>query len=454
MFRRHCNAGSSAVAQAALDAQTSYLHHLIPATSSNPNLCKLLLSSAILNYPTPIFINWGAHEAADAYKQHIQKIETILAYMETITPKTEQDLVLIVDGFDVWYQLRPDVMLKRYYAMNAVADQIAREAYGEELFQAHNITQTVIFGPDKICWPIDYRRPACWTMPNGPVDQYAFGPDTDYELEEHNIPRWLNSGTILGPIEDVREVFRATLAKVRANHTTDSDQFYFANVMGDQEYARLARVPELLKEKMAEKYEGDNKTEPHPQRDSPIIEAGSKTEYHIGLDLEALMFQTMAYYRQFLVWMSYNNSWRSSAPNQERYNYVLPQDVVESAPPFQAVNLSPDAPHDTAVYNQSWEEQNLLVNQLRDLWWHKLWFFPEAEALRKASTKMVPGFLSESLIGGRMWKGAEKEESMELIMAGRGGGWSDEKEAQWLSWNKLCGKHEADIYSDRRPGKH
>ncbi|KAG9876973.1 hypothetical protein KCV02_g21339, partial [Aureobasidium melanogenum] len=100
------------------------LHYLIPATSSNRDFCKLLLSSTILDYPTPVLINWGAHEEANPYKQHLAKVETLLAYMKRLKPiSKEDDLVLILDGYDVWFQLRPDVLLKRYFEMNANLDQ-------------------------------------------------------------------------------------------------------------------------------------------------------------------------------------------------------------------------------------------------------------------------------------------------------------------------------------------
>lgn len=420
-------------------------------------------------------INWAAPEAKDAYKQHLAKIETILAYLETLTPKTPEDLVLIVDGYDVWFQLRPDVLLKRYYAMNEVADRIARETYGEELAAQYNMTQTVVFGPDKICWPIDYKRPACWTMPKGTLGDYAFGPDSDYQLEEHNLARWLNSGTILGPIEDMREVFRATLAEVHRNHTTDSDQFYFSNVYGEQEYSRLAKVPELMEAKMNETFEADNKEIEHPQRDHAEIERGKKVEYHIGLDWDSAMFQTMAYYKQFLVWMKYSELWKPSGQQkaldvtQQRYAFDLPQDVLDSAPPFEAINLSPTAsPHHSELYNQSWYDTHLLVNTitrlppvvlhytglkgLRAIWWDKLWFYSDAEALRTAVVKQPLVPLSDKPIGGRIWWGAEKDTSIDEVgVQVRGGGWSDAAQPEYLTWESLCAEHEDTLYG--RPVK-
>lgn len=261
------------------------LHLLIPATSSNGDLCKLLLSAQVLGYPTPVLINYGDHEnATDPYKQHITKVEGILSYLEQIETSQDfvEDIVLIVDGFDVWLQLRPDVLLKRFYAINAAADARAERLYGEELVRKYNMRQTVIFGPDKICWPVDFSRSACWAVPESTVTRSAFGPthaDSDRTL---NDARWLNSGTVMGPIADMKEIFRATLAAIESNYITDSDQFYFAEIFGLQEYARLKRVPKLLKAAKQQVFD-DPEDQSDGLRYEPRLKKGIKTEYHIGM---------------------------------------------------------------------------------------------------------------------------------------------------------------------------
>ena len=82
----------------------------------------------------PALINWGAHEAADAYKQHLLKVETILAYLHLLEDSqtaTEDDMILILDGFDIWLQLRPEVLLKRYYKIMEATDERSISLYGE-----------------------------------------------------------------------------------------------------------------------------------------------------------------------------------------------------------------------------------------------------------------------------------------------------------------------------------
>ena len=128
---------------------------LVPATSSNPDLCKLLLSAQILKYPTPILINYGATEFEDPYVQHLAKVEGILKYLDNLGASGEfgEDLVLVVDGYDLWFQLPAEVLLRRYYELNAAANARLIKTYGERTVIDHNIRQTIIFGPDKVSLP-------------------------------------------------------------------------------------------------------------------------------------------------------------------------------------------------------------------------------------------------------------------------------------------------------------
>lgn len=43
----------------------------------------------------------------DEYVQHLAKVEGILKYLEHVETSSEyaEDLVLIVDGYDVWFQV-------------------------------------------------------------------------------------------------------------------------------------------------------------------------------------------------------------------------------------------------------------------------------------------------------------------------------------------------------------
>ncbi|KAF2159224.1 hypothetical protein M409DRAFT_30362 [Zasmidium cellare ATCC 36951] len=435
------------------------LHLLVPATSTNAELCKLLLSAQILGYPTPVLINYGDHEASDPYVQHLAKVEGILRYLETLEPSGDyaEDLVLIVDGYDIWFQLRPDVLLKRFYEINAAADARAIETYGEEFFSQHDMRQTIVFGPDKICWPVDFSRPACWAVPTSPLPQSVFGtPPNGTDDRDKNQARWLNSGTVLGNAQDMKAVFAATLEEIHTNHTTDSDQFYFSNVFGNQELARLRLKPELLEEaKSVKYYDWEDKSEGF--RAEPDL-SNKKTEYHIGIDYYSSMFQTLAFWKQHLSWSRAIDSFDSPFGSSP-YQMLLADDIEESPPPFQSLEDGRDGekhPGSWAevelAYNVITQEQPVLVHvtgnadekRYRWLWWSRLWFQANAESLRLATTQLDQRRISQEPIGGYIWYHADEGDAEEVASVGKGGAWTDRR--GWLGWKRLCGPHEEQIY--------
>lgn len=76
---------------------------LIPASKPNAHLCKVMLSAGVLGYPTPALINWGMEfhdKSLSSGGSHIAKIAGIQHYLESITSGQNDDLVLVVDGYD------------------------------------------------------------------------------------------------------------------------------------------------------------------------------------------------------------------------------------------------------------------------------------------------------------------------------------------------------------------
>ncbi|KAK5174224.1 uncharacterized protein LTR77_001304 [Saxophila tyrrhenica] len=462
---------SSEGQQEVVHATKGRLHLLIPATSSGPDLCKLLLSAQILGYPTPVLINFDDPEdLEDPYKQHIAKVGGFLEYLEQLQASSEyaEDLVLIVDGYDIWFQLPPEVLIKRYYALNGAADDRMRKTYGDATFEAQDMRQTIIFGPDKLCWPVDYSRPACWAVPEATLPDYAFGPETSRIHIDMFMPRWLNSGTVFGPVKDVRDLFNSTLEAIHTKYETDSDQFYFANIFGEQEYARLTHRPELLLEAKSKRIGIEwNYTDIEIVRNEPQLDPANKTEYHIGIDYESTAFQTVAFYKQFLIFMRPEDSWEPertqvtfSRPQTWRPHVMqLPDDIRHSRPPFHALASSDDASTDAMT---SWSEVELLYNPLtgqipvsvhftgsgekalRRFWWQRLWFQTRASELRQAARKLDGEAISGVPINGLTWYNAEPQDAQDISFNGRGGAWSDD--GGWFSWNKLCKPHEEHIF--------
>lgn len=199
------------------------LHIGVFATSGNYHLCQLHISAALMGYPAFTLINWQDPEDKDAMKQHAAKIEGAIRYIDSIPAEQQDELVFLVDGYDMWFQLPHEYILKRYHELVAEAHQRHIDEYGQALVAEHNIKTTVIFGPDKECAPGGMDAPGCWAVPESLMHPLAFGPETDHTKSTQSRPRWLNSGTIIGPAREIRDILIAAAEERRVAHVTDSE---------------------------------------------------------------------------------------------------------------------------------------------------------------------------------------------------------------------------------------
>ncbi|KAI9712176.1 MAG: hypothetical protein M1828_001737 [Chrysothrix sp. TS-e1954] len=461
-------------------ATDSFLHLLVPATSSNKHLCRLIASLTALDYPTPVFIHWGRPEAENPYVQHLAKVEGILDYLNDIEKTNGDDLVLILDGYDILVQLPPSLIIQRYYDVIGRANARVRDRLGQKKMEEHGIYQSVVFGADKICWPEDATSPNCWAVPDSTMPSYTFGPQTDTgEWRHHNRPRWLNSGTIIGKVREVRDLFEGTLNRIQSRYIFDSDQYYFAQIWGEQEYARTLLAEGSLRDKtrtlwISDGYQGEGHEETL-ELVEPALSPGQKTEYHITLDYESKLFQTTAYYHQYLGWRQYDAG-ESEQPNNGSTSGsdlwpCISQDIIDSPKPLLGRRDVGSDLGDALREDPTWRSVPLGTNAatgevfgilhftppktLRDLWWPRMWYLPYMKALVKGiSSSQIErdGECGQELIteteDGRRWhkfdygSRAARESGKTCV----GGGMADT--GKWISWELLCDAFESSVHLD------
>ena len=418
------------------------------------------------------------------------KVKGILDYLDRIILEdakegeegpASNDLVLILDGFDIWLQLPPDILIQRYYSViDAANDRLARELGGTHIMEKHGIYQSVLFGPDKVCWPEDAVRTACWAVPNSTLPQDAFGPDTDADQWRHlSRPRWLNSGTIMGPVRDVRRFFQATHDRITNFYTVDSDQFYMADLWGTQEYWRQKisdRLPPSMTRNLwiHEGYMGEGHYEEKVLQE-PEIQENQQPEYHITIDYESELFQTVAYYDRFLSWTPFkapsNNRNRplhrspnTSSPSprtriQKRNSFPeLPYDILDTERPFQHIDAHSKlerGPERQVVVPSDLEWDDLLLGRnvasgkiwglihftppkfWLELWWFRMWYAPYAEAMIRHAPPTKGDQLLTVTQDGRKWYPYMPDLATDIPA---GGAHTDSREA--LDWGQLCGRVE------------
>ncbi|KAG7141181.1 hypothetical protein HYQ45_002164 [Verticillium longisporum] len=274
------------------DPHNRRLRIIVPADEPGANLCKMLLSTVANGYPAPLIINWGR----DFHKQggwfggsHLGKIDGTLDALEALASDEEappaerlrpDDLVLIVDAYDVWFQLPPRVLIERFLAQNAAADARILAGWSAD-------------APDAIAAPTQRVISTARTDLYGPETDKG-DPDRDGHALHRTRPRYINSGAVLGRADDVLRTLRRAYAKVRegqdAGNNLFSDQGILGEILGQQEVWRT-----MQRERQALALAGEPFNETAYPPDVAAVGGGAETwEYGLGLDyLQELFVPTV-----------------------------------------------------------------------------------------------------------------------------------------------------------------
>ncbi|TKA66022.1 hypothetical protein B0A49_10500 [Cryomyces minteri] len=216
-----------------------------------PSRTMFVLSALFLDYPPPTLINYGKAFTAASWDKgtHVAKIRGVRDYLSDGQRVREHDLVLVVDGYDIWFQLPPAVLLHNYQTtLRAANDRLLRK-YGTATRSAANqpriqrYTQSVIWGADKICWPNSAQDPACASVPSSTLPFNVYGKNTDKDDESFlNTPKYLNSGAVLGTAASLLRIYTEAFDRVE-NHGLDGygDQYVFAALFEDLRVRQIAR---------------------------------------------------------------------------------------------------------------------------------------------------------------------------------------------------------------------
>lgn len=243
-------------------------HILMSASQTAINFCKSFLSMAILGYPTPTLIGWG-YETAPGEEgflgggTHFVKITHALEYIKDEEnrkkPGFEDDLVMVLDGYDIWFQLPFEVIVSRYDAIIAEENERVAHRMGRAR-DIENITSTIVFAAGKRCCPNSIHTAACYPVPDSPLPHDLYGTNTDSAVGgtawSSFRNRYVNSGYVIGPVRDMRRLLQAASDKLdQCRHRTSvwfdgtdrgevdhcyrgSDQSIYAEMFGEQEFHR------------------------------------------------------------------------------------------------------------------------------------------------------------------------------------------------------------------------
>ncbi|KAL6863125.1 hypothetical protein ACO1O0_003369 [Amphichorda felina] len=451
------------------EAPISRLHYLIPASKANLHFCYNLVSSTANRWPIPTILGWHGVGKYDAHATHLAKLRTIDRYLQQLDPKDDDDLVVIVDGYDILLQLPPEIMIERYFEVVNNADAHLAKRFGISVNEARasGLRQTIFWGPDKICWPINWGASRCWAVPHSHLPSHAFGPKTDNGEMDFNDPRWLNSGTVMGPIGDMRTLISASMKEIEETYDPgyqfkESDQYYISNLWGRQEYYRS------LQARNGEEPEGGPQDKEIPTKRYE----NQTTEYHVSIDYESALFQTKAGYERFYNYLEFSTSGLNAKVTQDMFgegDKFFPFDIAMPANVYAALDklyksIADSHPGVTSDWIRTIKlGVNFITKHIFPLW-HctgpkefvkdevpKMWWFPYAKSLVKATAKAYKNeeLITNYPVDGRKW--ASKNLYPENMQDELGGAWVDYNGATFVEWANLCGLYEKHLFSGEFP---
>lgn len=321
-------------------------------------------------------INWGEHyqEVSElGGVSSLGKISGVLDWLNALSPEQGQDLVLIVDPSDSWFQLRAEVIVRRYHAINRDANEQLRKRLGRAV-KAEGIKQTIVFGATKRCNPNYPEDIGCYPFPESPLPADLFGLITDTDVGHDRYSsfreRFLDSGLIMGPVEDLKRFFEKAWSKKDEPQRGlgGSDQSIYNTIVGEQEFQR-----EVMKERHRSTLDrtyrriatflGKDMSNPvivhNPNHQRMDHFDGHPYEMGVGLDYFSLIAHQTSHSETDARFITYANLTHFHE-NRHRFDCPakiedLPGDIYESAPPFDTARAEMRTP-------SSWERVPLYTN--------------------------------------------------------------------------------------------
>ncbi|TWU70461.1 hypothetical protein ED733_000331 [Metarhizium rileyi] len=239
------------------------------ADSPHINLCKSTMSAVAMGYPPPILLNWGGEFNRPGWHRagsHTAKLESFLSVIENMLSLAEgddgdvhqDDLAVLVDAHDTWFQLPPSVLIQRYHQLNREADDRVRRQWEDAQgfgtgFPIYPPKQSIIVTTAKDCHPKGDSRsdPHYSHWPESPTPSDMYGDTTNKVLakpsdstpEFTNVqPRCINSDMTMGTMASLRDALIRARAKIdivsHRGRQLCGDQGLLGEVVGEQEMWR------------------------------------------------------------------------------------------------------------------------------------------------------------------------------------------------------------------------
>ncbi|KAF2116183.1 hypothetical protein BDV96DRAFT_573517 [Lophiotrema nucula] len=401
-----------------LNKKTANFHLLMPSLRDDDDFCKTSLSAMLLNYPPPTIINMFQTFPSQLEREKA-RLKSVLEYLDNKKLVNDEDLVLVVDGHDTWFQLPSDVMIRQYKGLIAESNRRLLQQYGYNAQNVQKFNETIIFGAEKKCEGEDL---ACRHAPESILPENIYGAVTEPGEIVHTRARFLDAGNVMGPAKDMRRLYDAAVKNFNAeNSQAGTGQSVLSTMLGEQELARQSqRGP--VKSKTSKWFDWfvdgtigrpkSNAAEEEVKVNTTIEDPSRQYEFSIGLDYTHTLFQPLVYAADDeLVALPHDNTTDLSAferPNTPTATLSrIPNALLSAKPPFWTPDLSKNNPSPNA---KSAFIEPLAINKDLDKLKRRETTWSEIDLLQNTYTGAIPAAFHLNLAPQTL-KGPDKRDS-------------------------------------------
>jgi hypothetical protein len=402
------------------ERNTQTLHLAIPIPDLGPEVCKAVLSAEVLHYSTPTFIRWDADDQDPQVKIQ-RRMTAVRDYLNRLLKNHGNDTVILADSASTWFQLRPEVLLKRYYDINRQGNERLAASIGSERLLEEPIEQTVVFSASSECGAASADAIECSRVPEYPLKM---------KFSHMNAPRYLSQDVVIGRVKDVYEVYRRAVAVVEQREKIPSELAIFTEIFASQEYHRSLVRPETpsWSQRFRGWFSGSYSHAPLAGRNATIHRQPHADEFGIGLDYAGELSMDVSKGPESFMLAQHKN---------------LPQDVVSSMPPFWSTTGQ------GLPLEKTWSDLEMFTNaqthstpvmvrtngtdypDVRERQWARFW-------LRPFSRKLLDAYITVPVMP--IASVVDNEGVEQVFWSPTNGEKAGAKDAdgRWYSWHDIC----------------
>lgn len=211
-----------------LERKAQTLHLIVPTPEINSELCKTILSAEVLQYSTPTVARYDTH-GQDARANAQSRMKAVRDYLATLVSDHGNDTVILLDGANTWFQLRPEVLIKRYYDINRRANNRLAATIDFEVMRNESSRPSVIFSAASECGATAGDAAGCSHVPVPSLSKIAW---------RSKLPRYLSKDLVMGTVADLHAIYQRAVAMIEQDTEVKSELAVLSKLFHNQEQYR------------------------------------------------------------------------------------------------------------------------------------------------------------------------------------------------------------------------